>query len=293
MTEDGRFERIAIVTKAESREAISTAHELAGWLERRGLWVALDEATARAKSFAGETYTPDGDYDLVIVLGGDGSLLVAARSLGDRAPILGVNLGRLGFLTELPRSDLYPSLVRILGGEYEIEERSLLDVELVRARGGVSRYRVLNDAVISKSALSKIIEMALYNDQNLIARFRADGLILSTPTGSTAYNLSAGGPIIDPGLPVVVLTPICPHTLSLRPLVVPDSGVLEVRLETRREEVYLTLDGQEGASLSYGDLIRVTCCPVRIRLIRTGLRTYYDSLRDKLRWGGLGGPEAP
>jgi len=284
------FQHIGIVTKADSREAISTAHELAGWLERRGVTVALDEATARARDYPGETYHPEGKYDLVIALGGDGTLLVAARAQGGQAPILGVNLGRLGFLTELPRSELYPSLVKVLDGEFSIEERSLLDVELLRAGGGTQRYRFLNDAVIAKSALAKIIEFTLHTDGHLVAHYRADGLILSTPTGSTAYNLSANGPIVDPSLPVVVITPICPHTISLRPLVVPDGGILEVRLETHREEVYLTVDGQEGTRLGWQDTVRITRCPTRVRLVKTGKRSFYDSLRDKLRWGGLHDP---
>lgn len=283
------FRRVAVVARADSREAIGTAHELAEWLERRGCQVALDEATARAKGVSGETYQPEGDYDLVVVLGGDGTLLVVARSLADRVPVLGVNLGRLGFLTEVGRTELYPSLVKVLAGEFTIEERALLDVELSRASGNSQRWRILNDAVIAKSALARIIELTLTLDGHMVASYRADGLILSTPTGSTAYNLSAGGPIVDPSLPVVMLTPICPHTLSLRPLVMPDSGTLEVRLETRQEEVYLTLDGQEGTNLGYQDVVRVTRSDARVRLVKTGRRSFYDSLREKLRWGGLAG----
>ena len=281
------FRRVGVVTKADSRDAIGTAHELADWLVRRGCEVALDEATARAKGFTGETFQPEGEYDLVVVLGGDGTLLVTARSLGGRAPILGVNLGRLGFLTEVRRGELYPTLVKVLAGSFEIQQRSLLDVELRRASGGVQTYRILNDAVIAKSALARIIELTLRTDGHVVANYRADGLIISTPTGSTAYNLSAGGPIIDPGLPVVVLTPICPHTLSLRPLVVPDAGSLEVQLETRREEVYLTCDGQEGTTLGYQDVVRVSRCGVSVRLVKAAGRSFYDNLREKLRWGGL------
>lgn len=283
--------RIGLVAKAESPEALSTAHELADWLQRRGATVALDAGLVPEGHGEVEVYHPEGQYDLVLVLGGDGSLLVAARTLGGRAPILGVNLGRLGFLTELKRSELYPNLVRVLQGELTIEERTLLEIELQRPSGESQCYRILNDAVIHKSALSRIIELTLRINGHVVSHFRADGLILSTPTGSTAYNLSAGGPIIDPTLPVVVATPICPHTLSLRPLVVPDSGALEVQLETRQEEVFLTLDGQEGASLSYRDVIRVYRSAQRVRLVKVGGRTFYDNLREKLRWGGLSGGE--
>ena len=269
------FRRVGIVAKATSREAVKTADELAEWLRRRGLEAAVDE--------------PGGEYDLMVVLGGDGTLLSVARSVAPGVPILGVNLGNLGFLTETSRGELYPALVRVLEGRFEVEERSLFDVELVRAGGGPSAvYRVLNDAVINKSALARIIELTLQVDGQLIARFRADGLIISTPTGSTAYNLSAGGPILDPLLPVAVLTPICPHALSLRPIVVPDAGPIEVTLETPAEEVYVTLDGQEGAALGFRDTVRITRGPSKVRLAKVNRRSFYDSLRGKLRWGGLG-----
>ena len=163
-----------------------------------------------------------------------------ARSVGPDVPILGVNLGRLGFLTELTRTELYPALVKILGGEYELEARPLYDIELHRTSGTVSHFRAFNDAVLAKSALAHIIELKIEIEGGLVAQLRADGLIISTPSGSTAYNLSAGGPIVYPALPVAVLTPICAHALSLRPIVVPDAGPIEVILETQLEEVFLT-----------------------------------------------------
>ena len=178
--------------------------------------VALDEATLRARGLEGEApFRPGEPYDLVVVLGGDGTLLSVARTLTPGVPILGVNLGNLGFLTEINRGELYPALVQVLAGRFATEERSLFDVELrAERRRPRCAFRVLNDAVITKSALARIIELTLRVDGHLIARFRADGLIISTPTGSTAYNLSAGGPIVNPLLPVAVLTPICPHALS-------------------------------------------------------------------------------
>lgn len=285
--------RVAVVAKASSREAIQTAHELAAWLERRDLEVALDGAALRARARQDvETFDPAASYDLVVVLGGDGTMLSVARGLQEDVPILGVNLGHLGFLTEVGRGELYSNLVKVLAGEYRIEERAQLDVELARAAGGSSPYRVLNDAVIAKSALARIIELEVEVDGLVVAHYRADGLIISTPTGSTAYNLSAGGPILHPLLPVAVLTPICPHTLSQRPVVIPDHEEIRVTLETPREEVYLTLDGQEGTTMGYLDTISVTRSVRGVRLVKVTGRTFYDSLRGKLQWGGLTGEGA-
>lgn len=290
MTPPPVFQSVGIVAKAESREAVQSAHELAQWVRRRGLEAVLDEATLQGRGVHGPpSFQPGASCDLVVVLGGDGTLLSVARNLPWSVPILGINLGYLGFLTEVGRGELYPAMVHVLEGRFVTEERSLFDVELRRADGPLSRFRVLNDAVITKSALSRIIELTLQVDGHLIARFRADGLIVSTPTGSTAYNLSAGGPIVNPLLPVAVLTPICPHALALRPIVVPDVGPIEVTLETQREEVYLTLDGQEGAALAYRDVVRVSRSDALVRLAKVSDRSFYDSLRGKLRWGGLEG----
>jgi NAD+ kinase len=287
---NGKFQRVGIVAKVASRDAVHTAHELAEWLRRRGLVAALDDATLRARGVHGETpFLPAEPYDLVVVMGGDGTLLAAARTLAPGVPILGVNLGNLGFLTEINRGELYPAMVEVLEGRFTLEERSLFDVELRRREGAPSFFRVLNDAVITKSALARIIELTLQVDGHLIARFRSDGLIISTPTGSTAYNLSAGGPIVNPLLPVAVLTPICPHALSMRPIVVPDAAPIEVTLETQREEVYLTLDGQEGTSLGFGDTVSITRSLSTVRLAKVSGRRFYESLRGKLRWGGLAG----
>lgn len=280
------FRRVCVVAKAASEEAMSTAAELDEWLSRRGLEVRLEEASLRSGIEGGPPHHPAADVDLMVVLGGDGTLLAVARALPHPIPILGVNMGSLGFLTEVNRSELYPSLVRVLAGSYTLEERSLLAVELHRHEGETLRFRVLNDAVIGKSALSRIIELTLAVDGNLVGHFRADGLIISTPTGSTAYNLSSGGPILFPRLPVTVITPICPHTLSLRPLVVPDTSPIEVALQTEREEVYLTLDGQEGTALRYRDRVVIRRSNTVVHLVKAAGRTFYESLRGKLRWGG-------
>lgn len=284
---DSSFRRVGVVAKITSQEAVEAARDLVAWLARRGFQVEIDEATSRAIGNATRALLrPETPPDLVVVLGGDGTLLSVARRLPRGVPILGVNLGTLGFLTEVGRSELYPSLVEVLGGRYRTEDRRLLGVELVRSGGAPPTvYRVLNDAVIGKSALARIIELTLTVDGELVASYRSDGLIISTPTGSTAYSLSAGGPIVHPLLPVVLLTPICPHAFGLRPVVVPDASLIEVTLETPDEEVYLTLDGQQGTELAYRDTIRISYSDAQVSLVRVSGRTFYDSLRGKLGWG--------
>jgi NAD+ kinase len=283
------FRRVGVVAKATSQEALRTAGELDEWLTRRGIDVLLDHHVLEHLAESGRRVAlrPEDEPDLVVVLGGDGTLLSVARSLSRPIPILGVNMGSLGFLTEVHRSELYPALLRVLGGHFDLEARTLLRVELHAAEGGeVRAFSVLNDAVIAKSALARIIDLTLLVDGNVLAHFRADGLIVSTPTGSTAYNLSAGGPILNPQLPVAVITPICPHTLSLRPLVVPDASLIEVTLQSEHEEVFLTLDGQEGAALSDRDRVLIRRAEAGVRLVKTTGRSFYESLREKLRWGG-------
>jgi NAD+ kinase len=297
--------RVGVVAKRDSPEAEKTARTLAEWLRRRGLEVFLDAGTLAALGGDEPAFTPDAACDLVVALGGDGTLLAVARTLAPGVPILGVNVGNLGFLTEVSRANLYPALEHVLAGRFRLEARALLEVERFASpasslpaphrsegvRGEGQRFVVLNDAVVTKSALSRIIELTIEVDGHLIARYRSDGLIISTPTGSTAYNLSAGGPILHPLLPVAVLTPICPHALSLRPLVVPASSRIEVTLETQREEVYLTLDGQEGTELRYRDVVAVTQSADAVQLVKVTERSFYDNLREKLRWGGLDRPD--
>ncbi len=272
------FDRIGVVAKRESAEAEQTAREVTEWLERRDIEAVLADRAIDCGS------RPE-SWDLVIVLGGDGTLLSVARAMGAAIPILGVNLGRLGFLTEIGRHELYPTLVEVLAGRFETEQRSLLDVELERVDGSKEHFRLFNDAVIAKSALSRIIELTLSVEGERVATYRSDGLIIATPTGSTAYNLSAGGPIVNPTLPVVVLTPICPHTFSLRPIVVPDHNTVEVVLDTQSEEVFLTIDGQEGTKLAYRDTVRLRRAEVDVQLVKVSRRSFYDSLRYKLHWG--------
>jgi NAD+ kinase len=224
--------------------------------------------------------------DLVLVLGGDGTMIATARMIGDEeVPVLGVNYGSLGYLTEFRIEELYDALEMILADNYRLDKRVMLAVELFRGVDLVTSNRVLNDVVINKSALARIIEIEAYLNKQFVSSFRADGLIVSTPTGSTAYNLSAGGPIIFPSMNAMVVTPICPFTLSNRPLVVPDDAVIELLMKTDQEDVSLTLDGQVGFPLMVDDRIVIRKSRTTFNLIQPSNRNYFDVLRDKLRWG--------
>src|SRR5437667_725269 len=224
--------------------------------------------------------------DLMLVLGGDGTMIATARMLGDiEVPVIGVNYGGLGYLAEFPLEELFSALEAILAGDYKVQERLMLTVELRRGEELITKNRVLNDVVVNKSALARIIEIETYLNNQFRKRFRADGLIVSTPTGSTAYHLSAGGPLIFPSMNAVVITPICPFTLSNRPIVVPDDSVIEVRLMTKNEEVALTLDGQVGFPLQAGDRALIRKSNATFNLVQPANRNYFDVLRDKLKWG--------
>jgi NAD+ kinase len=222
-----------------------------------------------------------------VVLGGDGTLLAASQLTGARAiPVLGVNFGSLGFLTDVALPELYPALEGLLAGTHRFEERRMLRARVKRPEQPDLEYDVLNDVVITKASLARIIEFEVSVDGLFVSAFRADGLIVSSPTGSTAYNLAAGGPILHPGLAAVVLTPICPHMLSNRPLVLGDEASIEVRLKLTRDAlVHITFDGQEGFPLSGRDVVTVTRSPKLLRLVRAPKRDYFEVLRTKLKWG--------
>ncbi len=224
--------------------------------------------------------------DLLIVLGGDGTVLAAARAIGERdVAILGINVGRLGFLADVSPDEVDAALAGILGGEHRIQERSRLAVTCLKQGSPPQVDLVLNDAVITKgTALARLIELEARIDQRVIASYRSDGLILCTPTGSTAYNLSAGGPLVDPSVPAMIISPICPHTLTQRPLVLPDSVQIEVRL-LPREEATLTLDGQVGTGLQPGDAVRVTRSAHPVRFVTAPEHDRFETLRKKLGWG--------
>jgi NAD+ kinase len=283
------MKEIGIVTKISSPHADEVMGKLVPWLTGRGIKVRVQEdyrglADGDAIAVTRE-HVPDG-VDLVLVLGGDGTLLSVARLLeGTDQPILGINLGSLGFLTELGLEELYESLEGILEGKYTIETRVRLEASLHREGEQIGHYQVLNDVVINKGALARIIDLEAYVDDQKVTNYLADGLIISTPTGSTAYSLAAGGPIIEPTLDVIVVAPICPHTLTNRPLVIPGNSRVELCLLSDSGAVFLTLDGQEGTRLQQGDCVRIRTSDKKVNLIRTGGRNFYDVLTAKLHWG--------
>ncbi len=288
------IKRVGIVLKPHQPDALKTMCELATWLAERGITVVggPEIERERIKQQTGcaveqvETDKLGASVDLILVLGGDGTMIATARLLGDsEVPVLGVNYGGLGYLAEFRIEELYTALESILSGNYRLDKRVMLDVELMRSDESLTSNRVLNDVVINKSALARIIEIEAYFNRQFVNSFRADGLIVSTPTGSTAYNLSAGGPVIYPSMNAVVITPICPFTLSNRPLVVPDDAVIELCLKTDQEDVALTLDGQVGFPLKVEDRVVIRKSQTTFSLVQPMNRNYFDVLRDKLRWG--------
>jgi NAD+ kinase len=285
---------IGVIARPDLAEAAPALRELVAWLRQRGIKVVLEERTAAlADGSAGSadwTLAPAREVaaqvDAVVVLGGDGTLLGASQIIDRPLPILGVNFGSLGFLTEVTLAELYPTLESVLDGRYQYEERRMLR-GFVRCAGRPDvTDDALNDVVVTKATLSRIIELDVSVDGLFVSTFRADGLIISSPTGSTAYNLAAGGPILHPTLPATVLTPICPHMLTNRPLVVSDGSAIEVRLRAPRDgEVHISFDGQRGFPLRCQDLVKVTRSPRTLRLVTAPGRDYFEVLRTKLKWG--------
>ena len=283
---------IGILVRNDVGRAGETVRDLLRWLHARGVRACLDERMARLVDAMPATCTASTPReiaemsDALVVLGGDGTLLAASHLLDRPVPMLGVNFGSLGFLTEITLAELYPTLEGVLDGSYRYEERRMLRAVVKSPRQEDQVGDVLNDVVITKAALSRIIELDVSVDGMFVSAFRADGLIVSSPTGSTAYNLAAGGPILHPALPAVVLTPICPHMLTNRPLVVSDDAKIAIHLRAGREgEVHITFDGQRGFSLRRDDLIEVTRSPRSIRLVKAPSRDFYEVLRTKLKWG--------
>ncbi len=281
---------IGIAAKNTAPEALAFAEKTASDLRARGLTVLFDEDTATSIGDAYERCAkPDlGRHsDLLITFGGDGTLLSVARHAPEHVPIVGVNMGTLGFLTEIRVEEFPTMLDRVLDGDYQVEPRVTFEVS-VRGpnRDASKRYRVLNDVAINKSAVARIIEMRVSVAGLFVSTFRGDGLIVCTPTGSTAYNLSAGGPIIYPTMGAVVVTPICPHMLTNRPLVLPDELDIEIGLQTPdAKDIYLTLDGQEGFEISDHDRVCVRKSEERVLLVQSPDKNYFDVLRNKLKWG--------
>jgi NAD+ kinase len=283
------FQAIGILSRPRREQLSVVVPPLLKWLQTRGIRPVLDEETAAA--------LPDGSKgqarplvadasQLLLVLGGDGTMLAAARLAAPRKiPILPVNMGSLGFLTSFTLDELYPALEEAVAGKSSISQRVMLQAELVRAGAVIESQCALNDAVIHKGALARMIQLELSINSDFVCRYRADGLIVSTPTGSTAYSLSAGGPIVHPAVEAFIITPICPHMLSDRPLVVRDYCCVEIKLNGDTDSVYLTIDGQRGVPLEPTDALRVQRAKEQLQLIQPPKKPYFEILRSKLKWG--------
>jgi NAD+ kinase len=281
---------VGIIYKHRFEPAKMEAGKLENWLKTKGFTAFSEEMSAEAKmeSCLDEFSKIPHDVNYVVVLGGDGTLLGAARRVGKfGVPILGVNLGSLGFLTEIPLKRLYPTVEMMIKGELDTEDRLMLETKVLRREEELCRFLVLNDVVINKGALARIIELDVHINNQFLTTFRADGLIIATPTGSTAYNLSAGGPVLYPTLENYILTPICPFTLTNRPIILPDSHTVRIQMKRKSEEkVSLTFDGQVGFDFSKDDKVLISKSKERIRLIKSPDQTYFEILRTKLMWGG-------
>jgi NAD+ kinase len=278
----------AIISRPNRPEVGQTVPGLLSWLQQHGYRVIVDPETAKYSSgqeVVERTQMPSQRLDLAVVLGGNGTLLSAARVMAEAdVPLLGVNLGSLGFLTEVPLSSLYPVLELIAQGHAPVERRSLLECELLRGDSILGSFLVFNDAVVNKTALARLNNYDLYINKGFVSSYRADGMIVATPTGSTAYSLSAGGPVLMPTVDAFVITPVAAHSLTLRPLVVPDSVEIEILLRSIDEVAYLSLDGQPGLDLRDGDRVRCRRSAHKVNLFRSGM-DFFQLLRSKLKWG--------
>ena len=279
---------IGIAAKITSDAALEYAKRVADDLRGRGYDICFDFGTADKLNERGPCVSKADlgkRADFLITFGGDGTLLSVARSAPASVPVLGVNMGTLGFLTEVSVEEFPDTLELVLSGKYLTEERIAFDVLVEGKQRDKRMYRVLNDVTMNKSALARIIEMRVTVSGQFVSIFRADGLIVSTPTGSTAYNLSAGGPIVYPTMGAIVLTPISPHMLSNRPIVLPDSLEVEIGIVTKNQEIFLTLDGQEGLPVTENDRVCVRKSKESVLLVQSPNKNYFDVLRNKLKWG--------
>jgi len=279
---------VGIISKPNSRRAAEIVPGLLEWLQGRGIAVRCDEFTAGYASSAEGLPREQvaAHCDLLIVLGGDGTLLAATRALrGREIPLFPVNLGGLGFLTAITTDEILPELERAFRGEHRIGKRRMLRCEVVRAGKKVSGYEALNDVVINKGSIARMIDLDVIVDGHFVGAYKADGLIVCTPTGSTAYSLSAGGPVIFPRVGALCLTPICPHMLTNRPVIVPDTSTVDVVNQVGDDEAYLTIDGQVGEPLKHGDRVVASRSSHVLELIRPPRSLFFDVLRQKLKWG--------
>jgi NAD+ kinase len=283
------IKRIGIVSKPKKAEIREIVPQLVEWLRERDIEVSIDKETGSILESSEKCLTRNelpGKVDLLVVLGGDGTLLAAARALYRReVPIFAVNLGDLGFLTVITQDELYPALEGVLAGNYRSERRVQIEGELVRTDEVLSTFRALNDVVLNKGAIARIQDFEVYANGEFISNYKSDGLIVSTPTGSTAYSLAAGGPVVSPSVEAFIITPICAHTLTNRPLVLRDTALIEIVVKSQREAAYLTVDGQVGIATHSEDIIRVRKSDSYVELIQPPQRNYYEILRQKLKWG--------
>jgi NAD+ kinase len=279
----------AIISKPSKPELSGILPDLLSWFHEHGYHLYVDEETAKFAIDDAEVVPRqkigDKHPNFVLVLGGDGTLLSAARAVAHaNVPILAVNLGSLGFLTEVPLSEIFDTLETVDRGNCPVEERSVLDCQLIRAGECLMQQFALNDVVVNKSAISRLVEFDMLIDGNFAFSYRADGVIVSTPTGSTAYSLAAGGPILMPSVKAFVVTPVCPHSLTHRPLVVKDEATIELLVETGEEEAFLSIDGQVGMPVRQGDRVLCRRASHTVKLLRVR-RTFFDVLRNRLKWG--------
>jgi NAD+ kinase len=288
------MKRIGIIAKRNKPEAVTIVKDLLEWLRPKKIAAYVEEEMGNLLSpscfgpylSSVERKELPNHVEMMVVFGGDGTLLSVARQVWNRdIPILGVNLGGLGFLTETSLGELHDILERVIQGDFKTDERDVLNAAVIRKGERIVEFTVLNDAVINKGALARIIDLEISINGEYLTTFQSDGLIISTPTGSTAYNLSAGGPIVYPSLHTVVITPICSHTLTNRPIVIPDDVEVRALLESKQQEVILTLDGQQGFPLEFKDVVQVRKAEGRILLIKSPHRNYFELLREKLKWG--------
>ncbi|MGQ9570886.1 MAG: NAD(+)/NADH kinase [Thermodesulfovibrionales bacterium] len=279
--------KIGIICKTGVTKPIEILKDLLPWLRKKGCETFIDIETASILNMEGFPRSKIPSLsEVIIVLGGDGTMLSTCRLVADKGiPVLGINIGGLGFITEVQIDKLYETLDRVLSDECPIEERIMLAAKVRRLGEIIAEYIVLNEVVVNKAALARIIDLETYVNQNYVTTFKADGLIISTPTGSTAYSLSAGGPILYPTLDNIIITPICPHTLTNRSMVIPGDSVVKIILSSPTERIYLTMDGQVGFSVMQNDIIEVAKAPFKTRLLIPCDRDYFQILRTKLRWG--------
>lgn len=284
-----KFQSIGICLKPDEPDCEEVVARLVAWAAGRSIEVVIDgETDLPVEITVLERAQLCASVDLIIAVGGDGTLLSVARSLGTRdVPILGINLGRLGFLTEVNRDEMETCLDRMLANDFPVQPRMRLDIAVYRGDQEIARYLALNDLVITRTALSRMVDLETFADGSKVTNYHADGLILSTPTGSTAYSLSAAGPILLPGLEAIVLTPICPHSLNQRPLVLPQQTEVEIRLKlvAPTESATLTVDGQEGLALTAGDRVVTRRSLNSVRIVSSPFRDRFEILHTKLHWG--------